>query len=144
MLKPKLKHCDGPCQTDKVIWKNHDGKRYCRNCWQRVKPEGKQTSFTVRQPSPISRTSDKRAREERLYHTARKVFLDQHPVCGMNIAGICTIKATDVQHLKGRGKYYLDQTTWLQACRACHSYAELHPEEAKENGWAESRLSDDL
>ena len=31
-MKQKLKECDG-CQKMTVIWKNHEGNRYCKYCW---------------------------------------------------------------------------------------------------------------
>ena len=30
-MKPKLKECDG-CQKMTIIWKNHEGNRYCKYC----------------------------------------------------------------------------------------------------------------
>lgn len=142
MFKVKLKPCDGPCGKDKPIWKNHLGKRYCADCWRQIKPtESIKRSSLSPSNKPIPKESDKRKKEHVLYSTMRLVFLNQNPVCKMNIAGICTNQATDVQHLKGRGMYYLDVRFWMPACRVCHSYADTHPQEAIENGWALPRIS---
>jgi Pyruvate/2-oxoacid:ferredoxin oxidoreductase delta subunit len=100
----------------------------------RVKPTEK---VQYRIPS----RSSKKVKEDALYTVMRKVFLDQHPMCMMAIPGKCTQTATDIQHKKGRGEYFLDTTTWMSACRGCHSYADTHPEEAIEKGWAELRLT---
>ena len=51
----------------------------------------------------------------------------------------CTLKATDIHHKQGRGKYHLDTSTWLSVCRNCHNYIEHHPEEAKELGYTSIR-----
>lgn len=142
MFKTKLKHCDGPCQCEKLIWKNHEGKRYCRECWFKMKPTKPLSRSTLpKLQKPIPKQSDRRKKEQVLYSTMRLQFLKINPNCVMNIKGLCTMKATEIQHLKGRGKYYLDTTTWMSACHYCHSYTTDHPEEAIENGWAILRLT---
>lgn len=137
MLKVKLKPCDGPCQKDKQIWKNLDGKQYCQSCWNKIKPKTPAKPRTA-----IARTSDKRSREDRLYYAARIIYLKIHPVCHVNLHPYCTITATDVHHRRGRGKYYLDQTFWLPVCRGCHTFVELNPKEAIDNGWSLLRLAE--
>jgi hypothetical protein len=144
-MQVKLKMCAG-CEKEKHIWKQHEGKRYCQSCWNRIKPTSPNShgnSTLSRQTTPIPKQSPRRVKEEAIYKPMRLVFLRQHPVCKMNITGMCTVKATDIQHTKGRGKYFLDLTTWIPACRTCHSYADTHPEEAIENGWAQLRLTND-
>ena len=45
----KLKVCSG-CHEEKVIWKNHEGNKYCQYCWNKVKsddPEHKNVIPTV-------------------------------------------------------------------------------------------------
>lgn len=142
MLKVKLKHCDGPCQSDKQIWVNKNGKRYCRDCWFKMKPTKplSRSSLTKSQKS-IPKQSNRRKKEQILYSSMRLQFLKYNPICKMNIPGLCTKIATEVQHLKGRGKYYLDMTFWMSACHFCHSYATDHPAEAIENGWAILKLT---
>lgn len=49
--------------------------------------------------------------------------------------------ATDVHHMRGRGKYLLDESTWKALCRSCHSAVENHPEMAVKNGLSSSRLA---
>lgn len=52
----KLKVCSA-CQEEKVIWKNHEGNKYCQYCWSKIKsgePEFK---------SLIPKVSDKRAKK---------------------------------------------------------------------------------
>lgn len=150
-MQTKLKKCDG-CEKDKPIWKNLtvDGarKRFCKNCWsleQGVKGPAKPTKRSIisRSQKPIPKRSEKRALEEIEYSKKRKLFLAKHSVCKMNIKGICTTEATEVQHLKGRiGDLFLDEKFWMSSCSPCHRYATDHPEEAIENGWALPRLSE--
>lgn len=142
-IKVKLKRCDGPCGSEAAhIWKNDKGKRYCQNCWNKIKPKEEPTPNTsFPKFTPIPKQSDKRKKEDVLYKTMRIQFLKDYPICFMQVPGQCTTNATDVQHKKGRGKYYLDMRYWGPACRACHSYADTHPEEAFANGWAIPRLT---
>lgn len=139
MIKPKLKICDG-CDQNKVIWKNHEGKRFCRDCWIRHsqnKPVLTKNSF---QSFPkINNKSQKKSKEDAVYSTLRKDFLLLKPTCEAKLEG-CSIRSTDVHHRKGRGKYYLVTTTWLSACRSCHDYIENNPDQAKQMGFSESRL----
>jgi len=53
---------------------------------------------------------------------------------------VCTLKSTDVHHMKGRGKYLNDTSTWLSVCRTCHEWIENNPKDAKELGYSISRL----
>lgn len=125
-------------QTDEpqFIWKNVSGiGKVCRACYQ-SKCAKKPTAKRI----PIPARSPKRKKEEVIYTKLRRDFLDKYPICGMNILNRCTVNATEIQHLKGRGEYYLDTSTWMSACHSCHAYATDHPKEAIENGWAKKRL----
>jgi hypothetical protein len=73
------------------------------------------------------------------YTKLRKQQLNKYPVCQANIYN-CTIKSTDIHHMQGRGKYYLDISTWLCVCRNCHVWITEHPEDAKELNLSKSRL----
>lgn len=43
---------------------------------------------------------------------------------------------TEVHHMRGRGRYLLDQTTWLPVCFTCHhEKIHKHPAWARENGF---------
>lgn len=138
----KLKICEG-CQEPRQIWKNIGGKRYCRRCAQTTE----ELTCTKSEEKPtrayrIPAHSSKRADQEREYKIERRIYLDQNPICDMKILGLCTTKATTVQHLKGRiGDLLLNKEFWMPACWPCHSYADTHPAEAIENGWALPRLS---
>jgi AMMECR1 domain-containing protein len=129
MIKAKLKKCAG-CSQLKHIWKSHKKDKYCRECW-----------YTIEKPKSISPVSKKRQVEMDEYSKKRLAFLALHNNCQAKLVG-CTGKATDIHHSKGRvGDNYLNISTWFALCRACHSYLETNPEEAKELGFSESRLN---
>ena len=71
----------------------------------------------------------------------RKNFLATRPLCE-----VCTKvkmdrrnQSTDVHHKKGRGKYYLDEDTWLATCRQCHDEIHKNPIWARKMGYLEDR-----
>lgn len=86
----------------------------------------------------MKKVSDKQARLNTEYSKIRRDFLANKEICHAKLH-CCTLKTTDVHHMKGRGKYLLDTSTWLPVCRKCHMWIETHPEEAKELGFSISR-----
>lgn len=93
-----------------------------------------------RQRTPIKKFSDKTRKLIAKYTDLRAIFLKDHPLCQANLTS-CTKIATDVHHMKGRGKFLLDVLTWLSVCRNCHHWIEEHPEEAKQLNLSQSRLN---
>ena len=139
-MQKKLKICDG-CNLPRMIWANRDGKRLCKQCSNTGVAKLSITKPTTKQ-KPIPSRSQKRSKEERLYSAKRIISLQMNNMCAMHIPGICVHKATTVQHLKGRiGNLLLDESEWMPACWPCHSYADTHPEEAIEKGWAKLRIT---
>lgn len=97
--------------------------------------------YTCTPRTPINKRSEKRAAEERLYTTIRKVFLSQekNKLCGVNVVG-CTFRATDIHHVKGRhGKRLLDKNYFLPSCRSCHTWIGNNPSEARAMGYIQTR-----
>jgi hypothetical protein len=129
-MEKKLKLCNG-CEELKVIWKNHEGNKYCQYCWAKVKsgdPEHK---------SVIPKVSAKKQKQDAEYLKLRARFLTEKPMCEINVSG-CTMNATDVHHTRGgeeRSVYYLIQSTWLSSCRNCHHHIHMNPAEARTMGW---------
>jgi len=131
MIQPKLKQCAG-CGELKVIWKNFEGNKFCKECWSRKAP--------VKAPTPtksLSPVSEKRKVLDQLYSKMRKDFLDQpeNSTCRAKLAGVCLhVMGQDltIHHTKGRGHYYLDKSTWIPLCLACHQWVETHPKESRE------------
>jgi hypothetical protein len=97
----------------------------------------------MEKPKSIAPVSEKRRVAMDEYSRKRLAFLALHTKCQAYLVG-CTKSSTEVHHKAGRvGDNYLNMNTWLAVCRNCHSYIELHPDEAKELGLSESRLNID-
>jgi hypothetical protein len=126
----KIKFCSG-CQEEKIIWKNHEGNKYCRYCWYKIesdKPEYK---------SLIPKVSDKRAKKDAEYLKLRHRFLSENTMCKVSVAG-CSTKVSDIHHTyagANRDAFYLVQSTWIPVCRNCHDWIHLNPEDARVMGW---------
>lgn len=154
-MKNSLKKLCSNCNTEQIIWKNFEGKKFCKSCWNRCaqnpssakKPIQKSKSFkssddrSMSKVKKIRRTSVKRAKEDRAYIILRKKFLlsSSHLTCEIHIPNICTHIPTDVHHThsgEDREKYYLDTSTWLATCRQCHDYVHsMNSDNAKELGY---------
>lgn len=137
--RTKLKKCAG-CGKDKVIWKNHEGEKFCQQCWHEKKP----VKFP-KQSKAIKPVSDKKKVQDQLYSVMRKKFLmlPENSTCRGKIPAVCSggfQQDLTVHHTKGRGKYYLDTTTWIPLCMTCHEFVERNPEKAKDLGLSFSRL----
>ncbi len=131
----KLKECDG-CQKMTVIWKNHEGFKYCKYCWSCQNPKNKDS---VQKPTDykIPQVSAKRKKKDAEYLKLRQRFLTENPLCVVKVNG-CGHSATDVHHThsgSNREAFYLIQSTWLSVCRNCHNHIHEHPAEAREIGW---------
>lgn len=131
----KPKQCSG-CGEMKVIWKNHEGERYCKQCWSTKSPP----KFP-KQLKALPKKSPKRVILDQVYSVARKQFLTSRPYCYAALEG-CSKHSTDVHHKAGRNRQYLNQDTWLAVCRNCHQWIELNPAKAKELGFSISRIND--
>lgn len=133
-MKTKKKTCNN-CNTEQFIWKNDKGSRYCKSCWYRSKEP-------VAKPLNRKRINPKSKKMQVLdlaYSKLRRKFMENKPMCEAALP-VCNGGSTDVHHMKGRGKYYLVERTWLSVCRQCHTYIEEHPQEAIELGFSEKRI----
>jgi hypothetical protein len=131
----KLKICDG-CQKETVIWKNHEGFKYCKYCWSCQKAIN---SDSVQKPTDykIPLVSSKRKKKDAEYSNLREKFLTENPLCMVKVNG-CGHGATDVHHTyagANRDAFYLIQSTWKAVCRNCHDWIHAHPSEARTMGW---------
>jgi hypothetical protein len=82
------------------------------------------------------------------YKKVRLKYLSrpENQFCKARIPGICLGRsvqgiALDIHHKKGRGKYLLDTSTWVQLCRNCHQYLHENMEIAYDLGFCEKRLT---
>jgi hypothetical protein len=132
-MKLKLKTCDG-CEKETVIWKNHEGYKYCKNCWSCHSSKDNTQKPTK---SAIPPVSSKRKKKDLEYSKLRKRFLTDFSLCQIAVKG-CSVNATDVHHTYAgvnRDAFYLVQSTWLAVCRNCHDFLHLNPKLSREMGW---------
>lgn len=132
----KLKTCAG-CGEDRPIWKNHAGEKYCKVCWSKKEP----LNFPKSTSKPKAK-SDKKAVLDGVYSRLRLSFLEKNPYCKAKLKN-CSVHATDVHHMMGRGSHYLNQETWIALCRSCHQWCELNPLMAKDLGFSKSRIENE-
>lgn len=95
-------------------------------------------------PSPIRpliRMSKKLRNQTQQYNFQRGKYLALNPLCKAKVVIYCKGISSDIHHMKGRGIYLLKEDTWLPVCRNCHHWIEMHPEEAKELNFSQSRLT---
>ena len=91
--------------------------------------------------------SKKRSREDTIYAQRRVWFLGmpENSRCPVAEAGLIPDlngqilphwrAATTIHHAWKRGKYYLDESTWIGASFEGHVWIENHKEEARKRGW---------
>lgn len=147
MIQQKEKICSG-CKKSKRIWKNIDGKGFCKSCTFIIQPP---KQLKVKAARPISHRSQKRIQADKQYTKVRKQFLLEHPCCEAGKHGLhlpeckgSNPEYLTIQHLKGRvGKLYLDTRYWITLCLFCHSWVNENPDKSIEMGLAQSRLKKD-
>lgn len=136
-MQVKLKKCAG-CNLDKVIWKNHEGNKYCKDCWY-----SKEVTKSPSNKRPIKPKSDKKDVLDVLYSKMRKEFLElpENATCRAKLPGCLNVYKQEltVHHTKGRGVYYLDKSTWIPLCMSCHMWVETHPKEAREMNLSQTK-----
>jgi hypothetical protein len=129
-IAAKKKLCDG-CQEMTIIWKNHEGSRFCKQCWS------SQTK-SIKKPtakSTLRVKSEKQKAIDKAYSLMRTEYLTKHPLCEIVIPGICKGQACDIHHTEYRGIHTLAQLTWKSSCRACHDWVHSNPVKARELGY---------
>jgi len=130
-MKLKLKECDG-CQKMTVIWKNHEGFKYCKYCWSCQKAIN---TNSTQKPTDykIPQVSSKKKKKDVEYFKLRERFLTENSLCTVRVNG-CNGNATDVHHTyagSNRDAFYLVQSTWLPTCRNCHNWIHENPKKAR-------------
>lgn len=84
--------------------------------------------------------SKKRRVVNEQYNQRARKFRNEHPKCTV-LSPVCTGNTQGVHHVKGRGRYLMDENYWKPACNACNTYIEDHPVWARENGHKESKFT---
>lgn len=76
--------------------------------------------------------------ERKTYRDLRAEFLSKAE--NMFCAVYPSIPATQIHHMRGRGKYLNDVSTWLAVSDIGHNWIEANPALARERGFTMSRL----
>ena len=95
-----------------------------------------QAIFIAMKRTRLNPISEKRQSESQIYKEKATEFLRKFPWCAysLRIHGR-HIRATQIHHILRRGKYYLDESTWLPVSAFGHNEIERHPAMAREYGW---------
>lgn len=124
--------------------------------------EAQKPRKTRLQRGGIKPVSSKRIKINAIYARLREKFLQDHPYDqvvmkllgveeadviaggGMTTTGIHGAAAfwprsNEIHHVKGRGKYLLDITTWLAVRSDTHQWIHANPKESYEKGFMQPR-----
>jgi hypothetical protein len=90
----------------------------------------------------IKRVGKRHEVDRQIYLIQKERFLKEHPICEANVdhelpfgkIRVRLARSEDVHHVKGRGKYYLDESTWMAVCRKCHDWIHSHANSARAMG----------
>ncbi len=81
---------------------------------------------------PIRSRSKQMSKRMVEYGKVRRLYLADNPWCE-----VCfTTQATEIHHMKKRGRYLLAVDTFLAVCRTCHNMIESSPSWAFGNGYS--------
>jgi hypothetical protein len=84
----------------------------------------------------IRRVSKKRAKDMKTYALLREAFLKANPVCRVSLFNLGeVVPATEVHHVKGWGKHYLDVDSWMAVSRQGHEWIHNNPSKARKFGY---------
>lgn len=81
----------------------------------------------------LNAKSDKRKQQEKEYSKLRLAYLTLNKQCAV----YPHLAATEVHHIKGRNRFYLDVSTWLAVSREGHEFIHNNVAIAREKGWLE-------
>ena len=137
-IKPKVGKClDCPPDSKE---KPLTAKRCLHHYWiHRAEVSEAKKPKEVKPRKPIPKVSAKQLENLKKYRKVRDEFM-ANKTCEAKLKG-CTIKATELHHAKGKiGELLTDKRYFKALCRNCHSFIEVHPEFAKENGFSLNRI----
>lgn len=147
----KLKVCSD-CQVPSKLWKS--SPPLCQSCARKTYKPLKRSEIKIGDlvtingsmgkvvsiKPTIAPLSKKRQKQDRVYQTLRKVYLENHQLCKAQLGG-CTGNSTEIHHKKGRTEQLLtDIQYFLPVCRNCHDFIEMNSKKAKELGLSLNRL----
>lgn len=89
---------------------------------------------------PVRLKAPGRQAQDTEYSHLRVSFLLANPQCQvLHASGRCRQTSTQVHHRRGRGPYYLQVSTWMACCQACHELIETKRAWAKRMGYLVNR-----
>ncbi len=140
-MEIKKKFCWG-CEIFTYIFKNYEGKKYCKSCWYKIKPvkEVVKVAIPIKKSfKPIKNISDNKLEELKIYRINRDNYLKENPICEFPE---CNSTQVELHHKAGRiGSLLTDKRNFCSLCHYHHEWCELHPIEAKELNLSKSRLN---
>jgi len=95
----------------------------------------------------IRRVSNRMSKKNKEYSLRRKWFLCrlENSVCPVAASGLIPDRfgvkrghhrcATTIHHAFKRGRYYLDESTWIALSFEGHQFVEMNKQEARDRGW---------
>lgn len=125
---------NGSCIVAVGIWRSDMQNKAP---WTRV-PGAKVRGPEKKPKRRVRAQSKKQAKLSRAWHTMRGLYLAQFPWC--HCEG-CPRQATEVHHMRGRGRYLLDTRTFMAVCADCHRKIHNNVGWAMEKGYMLSRLA---
>lgn len=128
-------------QCSECLYQLHKNAKNVDKILEKRNADIEKAKIKASQPKPTPNKISKKQKEKLAEYNARvKVWKVENPKCKANCNEYCTKETDDNHHQRGRGKYFMDESTWLPCCRSCHNFIEQHPKEAYEKGWSKSRL----
>jgi len=122
------------------------GGGYCSRSWHQalrtdekyLKSIEKRKEKAKQTRKPINKMSKQLSGERKTYRELREEFLSktENTFCAV----YPSIPATQIHHMRGRGKYLNDVSTWLAVSDIGHAWIEANPALARERGFTMSRL----
>jgi len=109
---------------------------------------------------PIKKVAKKRVAVNKEYMKLREQFLKDHPFCQWSILEMgyswgfayesdfsewirCDFnpypRSTEIHHVRGRGKYMLDTSTWMAVSEIAHKNIHNNPKHSYEKGYMKPR-----
>lgn len=90
----------------------------------------------------ISKVSEPRKDENKIYEKEKKKYLKAHPFCEAKLTG-CTKIATEIHHKRKRRTHddRVNPKNFLSACHSCHVLIEANPEMSFKNKLSEKAIN---
>ena len=141
-IKKKTGICQGHfCQGNgNEVILSHAKKKLCQRCHKHERAQvyqERQRSKPRKEQKAIPKRTKKRAKQEKVYSTVRKVYLENHSICQVTD---CNNKSTEIHHKKGRDGDLLTDIKIFWNEKALGVFTELIDSDNKFSKYSESFL----